>query len=151
MPLRFQHYSFAELDTSLLYDIMVLRQDVFIVEQNCPYLDADGKDQESYHLVGINESDEVLAYTRLLPQGVSYDNYCSIGRVVTSSKVRGQGAGKDIMIKSIELCKTLFPKQKIKISAQTYLDRFYTELGFQSTGESYLEDDIPHQAMIYKD
>lgn len=150
MSLHFQHFSFDELSTKLLYDIMVIRQEVFVVEQDCPYLDADGKDQKSYHLIGTNEANEIVAYTRLLPLGISYESYCSIGRVLTSAKVRGQGAGKEIMLKSIQLCKTLFPNQKIKISAQTYLDRFYTDLGFHSTGDSYLEDNIPHQAMIYK-
>jgi len=128
---------------------MRLRQEVFVVEQNCPYLDADGKDQASYHLLGFGPDREVLAYTRILPKGISYPEYCCIGRVATAKKARGIGAGKEIMLQSIKLCKEVFPEQKIKISAQTYLDKFYTELGFQYTGDSYLEDDIPHQAMIY--
>lgn len=149
MALQFQHYSFDELSTSSLYSIMRVRQEVFIVEQDCPYLDADGKDQAGYHMLGINEKGELMAYTRLLPKGISYPEYCSIGRVLTSEKVRGQGAGKDIMLQSIAACKTLYIEQKIKISAQSYLDKFYTNLGFEATGESYLEDNIPHMAMIY--
>ncbi len=149
MTLLFQHFTFDALSKDLLYQIMRLRQEVFIVEQNCPYLDADGKDQDSYHLIGLNPDGEVLAYTRILPKGISYPEYCSIGRVVTSEKARGIGAGKEVMLHSIALCKEKFPEQKIKISAQSYLDKFYTELGFQYTGDSYLEDNIPHQAMIY--
>ena len=149
MALQFKHYKFNELSTSLLYSIMRVRQEVFIVEQDCPYLDADSKDQFGYHLLGINEQGDLIAYTRLLPKGVSYSEYCSIGRVLTSEKGRGKGAGKEIMLQSIAACKKLFPDQKIKISAQSYLDKFYTDLGFEATGESYLEDNIPHQAMIY--
>ncbi len=149
MALQFQHYTFDELNTSLLYSIMRVRQEVFIVEQDCPYLDADSKDQAGYHLLGTNEQGDLVAYTRLLPKGVSYPEYCSIGRVLTTDKVRGQGAGKELMKHSIQICKTLFTGQKIKISAQSYLDKFYSDLGFEATGESYLEDNIPHQAMIY--
>jgi len=151
MALQFQHYTFDELSTSLLYNIMKVRQEVFIVEQNCPYLDADGKDQAAYHLLGTYEADEVVAYTRLLPKGVSYPEYCSIGRVLTTEKARGQGAGKDIMLQSIATCRKLFSNQKIKISAQSYLVKFYTDLGFEPTGETYLEDNIPHMAMIYSE
>ncbi len=149
MGLQFTCYTFDDLTKEQLYDIMQLRQEVFIVEQNCPYLDADGKDQLSHHLCGFNDNGEILAYTRLLPQGVSYSDYCSIGRVVTSPSIRGTGAGLELMTQSIVYCKRLFLNQKIKISAQCYLDKFYKNLGFHSIGESYLEDDIPHQAMIY--
>ena len=128
---------------------MKVRQEVFIVEQDCPYLDADGKDQAGFHLLGTDKKGDLLAYTRLLPKGVSYPEYCSIGRVLTSEKGRGKGAGKEIMLQSIAACKKLFPNQKIKISAQSYLNKFYTDLGFEATGESYLEDNIPHMAMIY--
>lgn len=151
MALQFQHYSFNELNTAMLYRILQIRQEVFVVEQDCPYLDADDKDQSSIHLVGMNDEGEVQAYTRLVPKGISYPEYCSIGRVLTSEKARGIGAGKALMVKSIDLCKALFPEQKIKISAQTYLDKFYKDLGFDATGESYLEDNIPHQAMIYSE
>ena len=129
---------------------MRLRQEVFIVEQDCPYLDADGKDLDAYHLLGQNEEGKILAYVRLLPAGVSYPKYSSIGRVVTSEKIRRQGHGITLMNESIALCKKLFPGQPIKISAQCYLHSFYTELGFEKIGEDYLEDNIPHQAMIYR-
>jgi len=151
MALNYSCYTFNELTKIQLYDIMRLRQEVFIVEQDCPYLDADGKDLESHHLIGTDEGGDIVAYTRLLAKGISYQDYCSIGRVVVSKKIRGTGAGLAIMQKSIGYCNLLFPSQQIKISAQTYLDKFYQNLGFTTTGDSYLEDNIPHQAMVYED
>ena len=141
---------FYQLNLDEIYAIMALRQEVFVVEQNCPYLDADGSDQEAWHLMGLNKDGKLIAYTRLLPQGVSYEKYAAIGRVVTSPSVRGQGAGKKIMKASIEWMEKLFPNQPVKISAQLYLLKFYNELGFQEIGEEYLEDDIPHIAMLYQ-
>lgn len=152
MPdLNFKCVHFSYLTIRELYDIMALRQEVFIVEQNCPYLDADGKDPQSWHLMGFDDAKNLVAYTRLLPMGVSYENYASIGRVVSSKSVRGQGAGKIIMQESINQMRIIFPNEPVKISAQSYLLRFYESLGFQSTGESYLEDDIPHTSMILKE
>ena len=140
---------FYKLNLDEVYAIMALRQEVFVVEQNCPYLDADGSDQEAWHLMGFNEEKKLMAYTRLLPQGISYKKYSAIGRVVTSPSARGLGAGKKIMETSIQWMEKLFPNQPIKISAQVYLLKFYNELGFQEIGEEYLEDDIPHIAMLY--
>lgn len=139
--------AFKELSTIELYDIMNLRQEVFVVEQECAYLDADGKDQVSYHLT-MKDGDNLIVYARLLPKGVSYPDFASIGRVVTSSKVRSKGLGKKIMISALNYCEKLFPSQSIKISAQTYLENFYKGFKFETTGEAYLEDDIPHIAMI---
>lgn len=148
--LEFTCLPFNQLTVNDLYDIMALRQQVFIIEQNCPYLDADGKDLSAMHLMGRDTEGELVAYTRLLPKGVSYSDFASIGRVVSSDKVRGQGVGKVLMHKSIEMMDKLFPNQPVKIGAQTYLLGFYTALGFVSTGEDYLEDDIPHTVMIFK-
>lgn len=127
---------------------MVLRQEVFIVEQNCPYLDADGKDLYSWHLLARDASNQLVAYTRLLPLGVSYPEYVSIGRVVSAPAARGTGAGREVMQRSIEMCRHLFGSESIKIGAQTYLLRFYESFGFRSTGEEYLEDGIPHTKMV---
>ncbi len=145
---------FDELTVYELYDIMALRQEIFVVEQNCPYLDADGKDLKGWHLMGRHISDEntegvLAAYTRLLPKGVAYDHYASIGRVVSSPSVRGSGVGKILMQKSIEEIQKLCPNDLVKIGAQTYLLKFYESLGFKSTGEEYLEDNIPHTSMIF--
>lgn len=139
--------AFQELSLEELYQIMVLRQVVFVVEQNCPYVDADGKDQESFHLLAYDEDEELVAYARLLPKGVSYKDAVSIGRVVNSSKVRGKGVGKQLMEVAIQETKRLFGNEKLTISGQCYLQRFYEDLGFEIVGESYLEDDIPHFKM----
>ena len=139
---------FYKLNLDEFYASMALRQEVFVVEQNCPYLDADGKDQEAWHVMGWDEDGDMVAYTRLLPKGTSYENYASIGRVISSSKVRSKGIGKKIMIISIEWCKKLFPNQNIKISAQVYALDFYRNLGFKTIGKKYLDDDIPHMSMI---
>ena len=95
--MNFQCLPFEQLSLGQLYKIMKLRQEVFVVEQNCPYLDADDKDQESFHLVSWDENGEALAYVRLLPKGLSYPEYASIGRVVTSAKIRRSGGGKQLM------------------------------------------------------
>jgi ElaA protein len=147
-PMHFKCKKFAELSLTELYDLMALRQEVFVVEQNCPYLDADGKDQDSHHVLGENEAGELVAYTRLVPPGLAYEKYPAIGRVVTSPSIRGKGGGKKLMEKSIQYCDELWPGQSIKISAQTYLKKFYEDLGFQQSGGGYLEDDIPHIPMI---
>lgn len=141
---------FDELKLEELYTILALRQDIFIVEQDCPYLDADGNDQVSWHVMGVNENNSLLSYTRIVPKGISYQDYVSIGRVVVHKKARGTGEGFRLMEASIEASKKLYPSSKIKISAQSHLNKFYGKLGFESTGEEYLEDGIPHMAMILK-
>lgn len=146
--LRFSCLPFHQLSPYELYDIMAIRQMVFSVEQNCPYLDADGKDLQAWHLMGRNEEGKLLCYTRLLPEGVSYKGYTSIGRVVSSPDARGMGVGKMLMEQSVKMCELLFGLQPIKIGAQSYLLRFYEGFGFASTGEEYLEDGIPHTKMI---
>jgi ElaA protein len=141
--------AFKDLSVYELYDIMALRQEVFAVEQNCPYLDADGIDLAAQHLSIRNKEGKLIAYTRLIPEGVSYEGYTSIGRVVSSPSVRGTGIGKFLMEKSIEANTTLFGWTKsIKIGAQSYLLGFYESFGFVPTGEEYLEDGIPHTKMI---
>lgn len=146
--LKYQCLPFNELSNNQLYDLLQLRQDVFVVEQNCPYLDADGKDQNSYHVLGYDNHYKLQAYTRLVPKGISYTNYSSIGRVITSSSIRGKNQGKPLMNFSIAKCLDIWPTDSIKISAQTYIVKFYRSLGFEEVGEEYLEDDIPHIAMI---
>lgn len=148
-PVTFDCVHFDQLTNKQLYDAMALRQAVFAVEQNCPYLDADGKDLESYHVLGYDTSADLVAYTRLLPPGLAYAGFASIGRVVSSQKVRGKGLGRRLMLESLNYCAEIFgPQTPIKISAQLYLQRFYEEMGFIAIGDTYLEDDIPHIAMI---
>lgn len=139
---------FDDLTLIELYQIMVLRQEVFVVEQDCPYLDADGKDQASHHVLGFDADNQLQSYARLVPKGISYEQYNSIGRVITSSNTRGTGEGKILMQTSINHIKRLFPNEKTKISAQVYALPFYEALGFKETGDRYDEDDIPHAAMI---
>lgn len=145
MKFRFKH--FDELTTLELYKILQLRSEVFVVEQNCIYQDIDDKDTMGYHLTCF-ENEELLAYARMLKPGISYADYSSIGRVCTKQTHRQLGSGKELMRQAIQHCHELYPDTKIKISAQSYLLKFYTELGFKAIGEEYLEDDIPHRAMI---
>ena len=138
---------FDELTPYELYSILQLRNEVFVVEQNCVYQDADNKDQASYHFTGW-ENDKLIAYTRLLPKGVAYKEYVSVGRVVTSPSERGNGIGRELIKKSIEQLNNLFESVPVKIGAQIYLKKFYSEFGFQQTSDIYLEDDIEHIEMI---
>lgn len=146
--LTFTCLPFHELSPHTLYEILALRQEVFVVEQHCPYQDCDGKDLQSWHLMGRDETGKLICYTRLLPEGLAYPGFTSIGRVVSAPSARGTGAGKVLMEKSIEMCRKLFGDQPIKIGAQSYLLKFYEGFGFQSTGEDYLEDGIPHTKMV---
>lgn len=137
---------FEELTVHELYAIIKLRNDVFVVEQNCVFQDADDKDQSCYHLMGWINND-LVAYARLVPPGVSYTQI-SIGRVVTSSIYRKEGFGRALMTKAIYECEKLFGRRPIQIGAQLYLKRFYESLGFMQTGDMYLEDGITHIEMV---
>ncbi|HRE37757.1 MAG TPA: GNAT family N-acetyltransferase [Chitinophagaceae bacterium] len=137
---------FEELTPHELYTIMQLRNEVFVVEQNCVYQDADNKDRYSFHLMGWKE-DKLIAYTRLIPAGTAYAEP-SIGRVVTSPSARGTGAGRELMEHSIDTIYKLFGKQPIRIGAQLYLKKFYSSIGFEPTGDIYLEDGIEHIEMV---
>ena len=119
---------------------------MFVVEQNCVFLDMDNKDQIAYHLMGYY-GDDLVAYTRLLDKNTAY-KLMSIGRVVTAPKYRGKGMGKELMEESIKRCYELFGKHDIKIGAQLYLQKFYQCLGFIQSSDMYLEDDIEHIEMI---
>lgn len=139
--------TFETLSISELYRILQLRSKVFVVEQNCPYLDMDDKDQQSVHLWLAGDDGRVLAYCRLLPAGISYPQ-CSIGRVVTDPQARGSGAGRRLMEKAIHDIEATWQATSIRIGAQLYLKTFYESLGFVQSSEPYLEDDIPHIEMI---
>jgi ElaA protein len=139
-----QPYNQVSLDD--FYAIMRLRQEVFIVEQNCPYLDADGKDPYCHHLMGF-VGDDLAAYARLLLPGISYPE-ASIGRVVTSPKYRGKKYGKQLMQQAIEDINKLYGEVPIRIGAQQYLKKFYEGFRFVDMNEPYLEDGIPHLIML---
>jgi ElaA protein len=147
MMMKWIFKKFDELTLYELYSILQLRNEVFVVEQHCIYQDADNKDQASYHFTGWRNN-KLIAYARLLPKGVAYNDYVSIGRVVTSPSARGEKVGKDLIQHSIEQLNNLFGPVPIKIGAQIYLKKFYTEFGFRQTSDIYLEDGIKHIEMI---
>jgi ElaA protein len=130
-----------------MYRILNLRNEVFVLEQNCLYLDTDEKDLKAWHLMGWNEAGALMAYCRLLPPGVSYTQM-SIGRVVTHADARNTGAGKELMQLAQEKCRELFGDAAIKIGAQLYLKGFYESLGFRQVSTVYLEDGIEHIEMV---
>jgi len=137
---------FDDLTPHELYSILQLRNQVFVVEQNCVFQDADNKDQASYHLMGW-ENKMLVAYSRIIPAGVAYE-LSSIGRVVTSPATRGNGGGKILMEESIKASEKLFGVVPIKLGAQLYLKNFYESFGFEQSSDIYLEDGIQHIEMI---
>jgi ElaA protein len=146
MTFEFKHFS--ELTTIELHNILQLRAEIFVVEQDCVYNDIDGLDKEAIHQFCEKEG-EIVAYSRLLKPGTRFPDY-SIGRVVVKNSERGTGLG----IKMMEEAKTFileeWKAEKIKISAQKYLQKFYGDLGFEVVTEEYLEDDIPHVGMLFQ-
>lgn len=141
-------YTYQQLSKEKLYQIIRLRLEVFVLEQNCIYQDLDNKDQKAIHLVGEEEG-KVIAYTRLFKKGDYFEN-ASIGRVIVKKESRKKDYGKKIMQKSIEELKNEHNEENIEISAQKYLIKFYDDLGFKKIGEEYLEDNIPHIKMVLK-
>jgi len=142
---------FEELEQTELYKIMKLRQDVFILEQSCFYADLDNKDIQSLHIFATRKDEKnLLAYARVLPKGLSYEEV-SIGRVVTHPNYRHLKLGRNLMMKCIEAVSHHYGTQSIRISAQAYLKEFYMNIGFKPTSEIYLEDNIPHIEMLYMD
>lgn len=137
---------FQELTTQELYDILQLRSEVFVVEQDCVYQDLDGKDKKALHVLGFKDN-KLIAYTRIFKPG-DYFEQASIGRVAVAKNERAFKYGNHIMKVSIDAIKKHFKEEKIKISAQVYLKSFYNNLGFKEIGEPYLEDNIPHIAMF---
>lgn len=138
---------FEELTSEEVYEILKIRTEVFIVEQNCPYQDSDYKDQSSYHLFS-RENNKIVAYLRILEKGVSYDEI-SIGRVLVVKEYRGKSLAKELMLNAIKFIENTLKENEIKISAQAYLIDFYRSVGFKEVSEIYLEDDIPHVDMFY--
>lgn len=139
---------FEELTTNELYMILKVRNEVFILEQTCPFLDCDDKDRSSYHMF-LENNNEIIAYCRLLPKGVAYKE-SSIGRVLVSKNYRGQNLAKELMEKGINFIIKNMNENEIKIQAQAYLLKFYSSFGFIPISDEYIEDDIPHIDMIYK-
>jgi ElaA protein len=146
MLVQWECFSFDDLPNHTLYQVLRLRSEVFVVEQNCVFLDADNADEHCLHLCGFVEGN-VAAYARLVPPGILFPE-TSIGRVVTSPQYRGSGLGKVLMEEAIELCHQVFGEGAIQIGAQLYLQKFYEGFGFKTIGEVYVEDGIDHIHMM---
>ena len=149
MDIEWRFKSFVDLTKTELHEMMILRQQVFVVEQDCPYQDADEKDKDSHHLLAYID-DSLVAYLRLVKPGVSYKEM-SFGRIVTAQNQRGTGLGIALMNEGIEQSKQLYGTSVNRISAQSHLLPFYQKFGFESTGKEYLEDGIPHTEMLKKE
>ena len=149
MKLDWSLKAFDELSPRELYEVLRLRSEVFVVEQDCPYLDADGKDlvPGARHLLGRDAQGELAAYLRLLPAGVSYDE-ASFGRVVTSPRHRGQGLGDEMVQVALQRMAELWPGQPVRIGAQAHLTGYYGKHGFVVDSDEYDEDGIPHREML---
>ena len=145
---KYKIKTFSQLTITELYEILQLRAEVFVVEQDCVYQDVDGKDQKALHVFGL-KNHQIVAYTRIFKPGDYFEN-TSIGRVVVSEKERKYGYGHELMTASIKAIKEHFNEDKITISAQVYLKKFYESHRFIKVGEEYLEDGIPHIRMDKK-
>ncbi|MDA8816099.1 GNAT family N-acetyltransferase [Gammaproteobacteria bacterium] len=137
--------AFDELSSDELYAMIHLRQKVFIVEQDCPYIDADYTDQDAFHLL-VYKNNDLIGYLRAFKPGIKYEG-SSLGRIVTEINSRGLGIGKEIIKEGVNFLSREFPNHEIIISAQHRLEHFYIDLGFSARGEVYLEDDIDHIQM----
>ncbi len=145
---RWRWCHFDSLGVHELQAIYRARQEVFVIEQQCIYLDADGVDAASFHLAAWGDEPALLlAYARVVPPGIKYAEP-SIGRVLTTDAGRGTGLGRELVRRAIEHCRAIFPQAGIRISAQSRLEGFYAGFGFVVQGERYLEDGIPHTEML---
>lgn len=138
---------FNDLTVNEYWELLHLRTEIFVVEQDCPYQEVDEKDKVAFHLWGTDNNGKVIATSRILPQGISYKEI-SIGRVALKMEARGKGIADEMMIESFKFIETQFGNQALRISAQTYLLNFYGKHGFKQVGEGYLEDNIPHIEML---
>jgi ElaA protein len=146
MSIEWKIKAFEALSVNELYDILQLRSRIFVVEQNCVYLDIDGKDKVALHLFGVYEG-KIVAHARLFKSGISFDN-ASIGRVTVDPDYRDRKWGYELMKEAIAGILEHYDESKITIGGQLYLKKFYESLGFVQTSEMYLEDDIPHIEMV---
>ncbi|PFZ92062.1 GNAT family N-acetyltransferase [Bacillus wiedmannii] len=137
---------FDELTNIELYNLLKERTLVFVVEQNCPYPEVDGKDPFSYHLFK-EDNGEIIAYLRIVPAGISYQEI-SIGRVFVKKEYRGQGIAEELLKKGLDFIQNELKEKTVKIQAQDYLRKFYSSFGFQTIAQTYLEDNIPHVDML---
>lgn len=146
--MNFEIKAFDSLSLHEFHDLVALRIQVFVIEQNCPYQDLDGKDKKSFHLIGRDKEGVIKVTARILPAGISYPEV-AIGRVVVDPSERGTGAGHALMRSCMEFIENQFGKVPVRLSAQSHLEKFYNQHQFISTGKEYLEDGIPHVEMLY--
>lgn len=144
--IKWDTLDFSQLDIHLLYNILRFRQEVFIIEQKCNYLDVDGYDQEAYHLLGKN-GETLIAYSRLVAPEKIY-NEASIGRIIIHQSFRGKQLGKELILKSIDGIYRLFGNTGIRISAQKGLTDYYKDFGFRTEGNAYMDAGILHIEMV---
>ena len=144
--MRWTWSRFADLGVDNLYDALALRCRVFILEQG-PYMDLDGLDRQSWHLLGRDAAGQAMAYLRVVDPGQKFGEP-SIGRVITAPEIRARGVGRQLMHEGLLRCAAAWPGEAIRISAQTHLQSYYGEFGFRAVGEPYLEDEIPHIQML---
>lgn len=145
--IRWSIIPFSELTLTEWHDLLALRVAVFVVEQNCPYQEVDGKDPLAFHVIGRNAANETIATARVLLPGISYKEW-SIGRVAVDEKYRAQKLGYELMRHAMQFIDTQEKNASIRISAQLYLKKFYENIGFEFTGKAYDEDGIPHIEML---
>lgn len=146
--MNFKIKKFNELTVEEIYEILKIRNEVFIVEQKCPYDDCDGKDKNAYHLFYMEEG-KFISYLRILEKGLSYDEI-SIGRVLVDKDYRGKGLARKSILQAIDFIQNNLKENSIRISAQHYLMDFYKSFGFKPVSGVYLEDNIPHIEMLYR-
>ncbi|MBI2258829.1 MAG: GNAT family N-acetyltransferase [Flavobacteriia bacterium] len=147
--MSFQIKPFDQLTLIEFHELIQLRNEVFVIEQNCVYQELDGKDIFSFHLIGKDENDLTICTCRILPEGISYPEV-SIGRFVVKKNVRGKGVAEQMMKNCLDFIEKNFNEKAIRISAQCYTEKFYQKFAFVSTNKTYLEDGIPHVEMIRK-
>lgn len=150
LPIHWQCSTFDQLQPRQLYAILQSRSEVFVLEQNCLYQDMDGKDPHCQHLAAWDDEQQLLAYLRIVPPGLSYPE-ASLGRVITTARARGRGLGKELLQRGIQACQTAYPNTPLRIGAQQYLETFYASFGFVTVSAMYLEDGIPHIEMLLGD
>jgi len=139
---------FNDLSVKQLFDVLQLRNQIFIVEQNCPYLDIDEKDPKSFHVLGIDQHQKLIATSRILPPGISYSE-ASIGRVAVAIGSRGTGIGDELNQVSMKFIRDYYGEVPIRLSAQKHLSNYYNKHGFKVVSDPYDEDGIPHVEMLY--
>ena len=147
MKVNWKVKTFNEFTLKELYNVLALRMEVFVVEQDCPYQDLDGKDEDAFHVFATDPKGDVVATARILKPGAAYEEV-AIGRVVTAASIREFKKGHELMTECMNFVSKEFPKTNIRLSAQSHLVNYYGKHGFKETGKNYLEDGIPHSEML---